>query len=351
MKTGYLHIITRKLEDWYAMHKRHLPWRETSDPYLIWLSEVILQQTRVDQGLEYFLRFSKRFPKVEDLATAEEDEVLKLWQGLGYYSRARNLHAAAKTVVDKFNGEYPSVYKEIISLRGIGEYTASAIASISFNQPFAVVDGNVYRVLSRLFAVDEFIDTNQGKKYFSELADSLLDRDNPGLYNQAIMDFGALQCVPVNPNCEDCCLADICLAYSQNNVSEFPKKAGKTQVRNRYFNYMDIHFGDKMYLHKRIQKDIWLNLYELPLIESEEELQQEELLSGEEFIGLFGDVNILEVNPSIQLKHVLSHQRIFAKFYEIVVDGPISNRDLIEIESSKRDLYPISRLTEKYFEL
>ena len=350
MKNEKLHIITRKLEDWYADHKRHLPWRETSDPYLIWLSEVILQQTRVDQGLDYFLRFAKRFPRVQDLAAADEDEVLKLWQGLGYYSRARNLHAASKMIVDKFDGEYPSVYNDILSLRGVGEYTASAIASISFNLPYAVVDGNVYRVLSRLFAIDDFIDTTQGKKYFSELAANLLDRDNPGLYNQAIMDFGALQCVPASPDCGSCCLADICAAYAANKVSEYPKKAGKTKVRNRYFNYIDMRFEDKMYLHKRIGKDIWQNLYELPLIESDEELELEDLLIDESFVELFAGVDIISIIPSVQLKHVLSHQRIFAKFYKVEINKSLMTTDYIEIKDSEVDLYPVSRLTEKYLE-
>lgn len=351
MENGKLHIITRKLEDWYADHKRHLPWRETSDPYLIWLSEVILQQTRVDQGLDYFLRFANRFPRVQDLAAADEDEVLKLWQGLGYYSRARNLHAASKMIVDKFDGEYPIVYNDILSLRGVGEYTASAIASISFNLPYAVVDGNVYRVLSRLFAIDDFIDTTQGKKYFSELAANLLDRDNPGLYNQAIMDFGALQCVPVSPSCEGCCLADICAAYAVNKVSEYPKKAGKTKVRNRYFNYVDIRFNDKMYLHKRIGKDIWQNLYELPLVESDKELELGDLLTDESFIELFVGVDIVSITSSVQLKHVLSHQRIFAKFYKVEISKSLANIEYIEIKDSEVDLFPISRLTEKYLEI
>lgn len=350
MENETVHIITRRLEDWYSVNKRQLPWRETSDPYLIWLSEVILQQTRVDQGLDYFLRFSKRFPRVQDLAVAEEDEVLKLWQGLGYYSRARNLHAASKMIVAKFDGEYPNSYKEILSLRGVGEYTASAIASISFNQPFAVVDGNVYRVLSRIFAIADFIDTTQGKKYFSELAANLLDRDNPGLYNQAIMDFGALQCVPVSPDCGDCCLADICQAYAINKVFEYPKKAGKTKVRNRYFNYIDIRFEDKMYLRKRAGKDIWQNLYELPLIESTEELEFEELLTDENFVELFASVDIVSITPSIELKHVLSHQRIFAKFYKVIIDKPLIDKKYLELDNSDVGLYPVSRLTEKYFE-
>lgn len=350
MSKETLHTITIRLEQWYEVHKRHLPWRETNDPYLIWLSEVILQQTRVDQGLDYFLRFAKRFPTVRDLASAEEAEVLKMWQGLGYYSRARNLHTTAKIIVDQYCCEFPRSYKEIIYLRGVGDYTASAILSISFNLPYSVVDGNVYRVLSRLFAIDHFIDKNDGKKYFSELAFSLLDYEKPGLYNQAIMDFGAMQCVPVNPDCQGCVMADICMAYSAGKVSEYPRKAGKVQVRNRYFNYLDVRFKDKMYLHKRTKKDIWLNLYELPLIESNEELSIEGLLGDSQFLELFGKVRVIKITPSIKMKHILSHQRIFASFYKIQIDKSLHNDDFLEVDSSEKDLYPISRLTEKYFE-
>lgn len=344
------HQITSRLIKWYDEHKRDLPWRKTSDPYLVWLSEVILQQTRVDQGLSYFLRFAQRYPKITDLAAAEEDEVLKLWQGLGYYSRARNLHATAKMISEKYNGEFPSLFKEIISLRGVGEYTASAIASISFNLPYAVVDGNVYRVLSRLFAIDEYIDTTKGKKYFSELAVNLLDIDNPGNYNQAIMDFGALQCVPSNPNCSDCCMSDICLAYSERKVGEYPKKAVKVQVRNRYFNYLDIRVGKELYIQKRIHKDIWQNLYELPLIESEDELSVDELLKHEGFNSIFNGVEVKKIEYPVKLKHILSHQRIFASFYQIHIPSSLVNSDFVKIKSEDIDTYAVSRLTEKYLE-
>ena len=215
---------------WYSENKRQLPWRETTDPYRIWISEIILQQTRVVQGLEYFNRFMERFPDVKALAEANEDEVMKYWQGLGYYSRARNLHAAAREIMARFGGKFPETYKEVLSLKGIGEYTAAAICSFAWRQPYAVVDGNVYRVLGRVFGVDTPIDSTAGKKEFAELAQAMLDPERPDLYNQAIMDFGAVQCTPKAPDCMYCPLRERCVAYVSGKVDELPVKAGKTVV-------------------------------------------------------------------------------------------------------------------------
>lgn len=226
---------------WYEENKRDLPWRRTSDPYLIWISEIILQQTRVVQGLEYFNRFTERFPNVAALAMADEDEVMKYWQGLGYYSRARNLHAAARQIMNDFDGVFPRTREEVLSLRGIGDYTVAAICSFAYRLPYATVDGNVFRVLARLFDIDLSIDGGEGKKYFTALAQSLLDERRPDLFNQAMMEFGALQCVPKSPDCECCPLNGKCLGLAARRVERLPVKSGKTVVKPRYFNYLYIH--------------------------------------------------------------------------------------------------------------
>lgn len=338
------------LVEWYKKHKRELPWRDTSDPYIIWISEIILQQTRVNQGYEYFNRFVKRFPTVSLLASADEDEVLKLWQGLGYYSRARNLHAASKQIMDEYDGVFPRKYKDILNLKGVGEYTAAAIVSFAYNDPYAVVDGNVYRVLSRVFAESKPIDTGRGKKLFAELAFSQLDDDNPGLHNQAIMEFGALQCVPVSPNCQICPASLMCLAYSQNKVGLFPVKEGRQKVRSRYFHYFDIHDGDYMFLHKRMGKDIWQNLYEFPLIETEEEVSLDDLLSKNEFKALFGKCDAVHIKYVTKIKHILSHQIIYAAFYQVEIRNVLFGNDFLRIKKNEVDEFPVSRLIHKYLE-
>jgi len=339
------------LIQWYNENKRDLPWRNTTDPYIIWISEVILQQTRVDQGYDYFNRFVKRFPTVDLLANADEDEVLKLWQGLGYYSRARNLHAAAKMIMDRFDGKFPYEYKDVLSLKGVGEYTAAAIVSFAFDEPYAVVDGNVYRVLSRIFAIDEPIDSGRGKKAFAELAQTLLDESRPGLHNQAIMEFGALQCVPVSPDCENCPALSICIAYDRGRVSTYPVKEGKQKTKNRYFNYFDIHYGDNVFLHKRVEKDIWQNLYELPLVETSEELSVEDVSSNDDVKALLGTAESVKIKYVTQVKHVLSHQIIYATFYKVIVDKVLLSDEYVKVKEEDVDNYPVSRLVHKYLEL
>lgn len=338
------------LIDWYNINKRDLPWRNTINPYLIWLSEVILQQTRVDQGYSYYNKFAERYPTVELLANAEEDEVLKLWQGLGYYSRARNLHSTAKFIVNEYNGVFPSIYKDVLGLKGIGEYTAAAIVSFAYNQPYAVVDGNVYRVLSRVFAIDEPIDNGSGKRVFNELATALLDKSNAGLHNQSIMEFGALQCTPVSPNCMDCPASTLCLAYARGEVARYPVKVAKIKTRSRYFNYFDIRVGDFMYLHKRTDKDIWQGLYELPLVESDKDLIGDGLYEEEGFRDLFpkGDIKIRYIT---KMKHVLSHQTIYATFYQVEIPTNLfMDKKYLKIKVEEVDLYPVSRLSHKYLE-
>ena len=237
-----MHPFSQKIIFWYEHNKRDLPWRNTRDPYLIWLSEIILQQTRVDQGMSYYLKFVGEFPTVKQLAKADNEKVMKLWQGLGYYSRARNLHTTAKIILLEHKGVFPKEFETILALKGVGEYTAAAIASFAYNKPYAVVDGNVYRVLSRVFDISTPIDSTQGKKEFNHLAGELLDKNKPAIYNQAIMEFGAMQCKPINPYCAVCPLNTMCLAYSKKLVAELPVKSKKTKVRDRYFNYIVLNY-------------------------------------------------------------------------------------------------------------
>ena len=253
---------------WYAENHRDLPWRHHPTPYQVWISEVILQQTRVKQGLDYYLNFIERWPTVDKLAAASEEEVLKLWQGLGYYSRARNLHLCAKQIVAQYNSTFPSDYAKLKQLKGIGDYTAAAIASIAFGLPYAVTDGNVYRVLSRIFDIDTPINSKKGHDLFTRLADELLNLEYPGNHNQAMMEFGALQCTPKNPNCLHCPLQAQCLAFARQTVMQRPVKLAKTKVLTQYLNYLVFRLNDRIYLRKRSEKGIWRNLYDFPCIES-----------------------------------------------------------------------------------
>ncbi len=342
-------IFSEQLINWYLLNKRELPWRDTSDPYKIWISEIILQQTRVNQGLGYYERFIRRFPDVNALSDADEDEVLKYWQGLGYYSRARNLHAAAHTIASTHNGTFPTEYQSVLKLKGIGEYTAAAICSFAYGLPHAAVDGNVYRVLSRFFGIETPIDSNEGKKAFSELAQELLDKKRPGLHNQAMMDLGATICTPTSPVCNECPLQEGCYAFAHRSWMNFPIKKQKTKQRNRYFYYFYITGKNgKTYLHKREKNDIWKNLYELPLIETEQELSEEEMQEKSTFQSLeteFKNLQLKKVHPTI--KYVLSHQRIYACFIEADADYRKTENDVfIEIDESKVGDYAISRLTE-----
>lgn len=315
------------LIQWYLQNKRDLPWRNTTDPYQIWLSEIILQQTRVAQGLPYYIAFTEAFPTVFDLANADEEQVLKLWQGLGYYSRARNLHTTAQYVVNELKGVFPDTYELLIQLKGVGAYTAAAVASFSSNEAVPVVDGNVYRVLARYFGVATDISSSGANKEFTQLADELLDKKQPLLFNQAIMEFGALQCVPKNPDCSECVLQNGCVALQQKKVAEFPVKLKKLKITKRYFNY--IVFKDELYstiIQKREGKGIWQNLYEFPLIETpyfadEEEVLQ--LLLQNNFCEL-PVVNIRLLSPQ-NIVHKLSHQHLYVRFFEVAVQGELGN--------------------------
>lgn len=336
--------FTKTIVEWYEENKRELPWRESADPYLIWISEIILQQTRVAQGYDYFLRFIKRFPDVQTLAAADEDEVMKYWQGLGYYSRARNLHAAAKSM----NGVFPKTYPEVLALKGVGGYTAAAICSFAYGMPYAVVDGNVYRVLSRYFGIDTPIDSTEGKKLFAALADEMLDKKHPAVYNQGIMDFGAIQCTPQSPNCLFCPLAGGCSALSKGLVTKLPVKQHKTKTTNRYFNYIYVRAGAYTFINKRTGNDIWKNLFELPLIETPAALSEEEFLALPEFRTFFasGEVPVVR-SVCREVKHVLSHRVIYANLYEVTLSENLTSfGDFQKIKVEELEQYAISRLVQ-----
>ena len=344
--------ISNTLSAWYLANKRELPWRDISDPYLIWISEIILQQTRVNQGMSYYLRFIERFPTVADLALSDEDEVLKYWQGLGYYSRARNLHKAARQVMTDFGGIFPFEHADVLKLAGVGDYTAAAICSFAYDQPFAVVDGNVYRVLSRLFGIETPIDSGAGKKEFASLAQKLISKSDPGIHNQSIMEFGALQCVPVSPDCAACALQQNCRAYELSIVDKLPIKSKKTKVTNRYFNYFFIELGGKTYLQKRIAKDVWQNLFEFPLVEADSLLTVEELMETDGFKNLFSGIGEVEVvKISNPMKHILSHRVIYAQFVTVkITDENAVLSELIKVSLGEIDQFAVSRLMELFLE-
>ena len=333
--------FSKTLIKWYLQNKRDLPWRNDTNPYTIWLSEIMLQQTRVTQGLPYFLRFTESFPTVFDLANADEEQVLKLWQGLGYYSRARNLHKTAKQIAFEFNGKFPKTYKELLHLKGIGEYTAAAIASFAYNESVPVVDGNVFRVLSRYFDVETDIASAGAKKEFTKLANELLPIGEANLFNQAIMEFGALHCVPKKPNCGNCVFNDSCLALQKEKVSQLPIKSKKTKVTKRYFNYLV--FSDESnntIISKRTQKGIWHNLYEFPLLETqtvESEVAILELIKKQDFVT--SKITEIQLYNSEPIIHKLSHQHLSIKFWKIIAEGKLFNG--IDCKSASEFPFPI----------
>jgi A/G-specific adenine glycosylase len=319
--------FSNSLTSWYLQNKRDLPWRNTTDAYQIWLSEIMLQQTRVAQGLPYFLNFIEKFPTVFDLAKATEEMVLKNWQGLGYYSRARNLHETAKFIAYSCNGKFPNTFIELQKLKGVGEYTAAAIASFSFNEIVPVVDGNVYRVLARYFDIETDIASNSAKKEFFELASELISKKNPALFNQAIMEFGALQCVPKNPNCAICVLNSSCAALQKKKVNVLPIKLKKTKITKRYLNYIVVADEDKnTVIQKRTEKGIWYNLYEFPVIESEKE-EDFDFIESQLKNNLFEENKIISIEESNEksILHKLSHQHLYIKFWKVNLEGKIKN--------------------------
>ena len=334
------------LSQWYAINKRDLPWRSTVNPYYIWLSEIILQQTRVNQGLPYYLKFIDAFPAVADLANADEDLVLKLWQGLGYYSRARNLQFSAKLILSEFGGNFPDNHADILKLKGVGSYTAAAISSFSFGLPFAVLDGNVIRVLSRVFGIQTPFDTTAGKKQFQKLAQELLDKKNPAEYNQAIMEFGALQCVPKSPKCNDCPIVNDCIAFNTNTVSLLPVKSKKLKVKSRFLHFLVVNKNHEVLIGKR-NSGIWQGLYEFPFLEFDENLNEKSVLKSPLWINFFKD-SVKQISSiSEEYIHKLSHQKIHAKFWEIDVNS-FRSSDFKIVKCNELQKYPVSSLIEKY---
>jgi A/G-specific adenine glycosylase len=319
--------FSNRLIQWYLENKRDLPWRNTTNPYHIWLSEIILQQTRVAQGLPYYERFIETFPTVFDLANASEEQVLKLWQGLGYYSRGRNLHKTAQIIAFEFNGTFPKTYTELLKLKGIGTYTAAAIASFSQKEVVPVVDGNVFRVLARYFDVETDISSATAKKEFSALANEIIDKKQPDVFNQALMEFGALQCVPKNPNCLQCIFNESCAALQKKKVDLLPIKLKKTKVTQRFFNYLVLEDerGNSL-IQQRTSKGIWHNLYEFPLIESEEELSEKEIIEKIPATSFLTN-KLISIKPFDEksVLHILSHQRLKIRFWELKVVGSIEN--------------------------
>lgn len=342
--------FTKTLLKWYKTHQRDLPWRRENDPYKIWLSEIILQQTQVKQGLSYYLAFTAAFPEVQDLAKAPEDKVLKLWQGLGYYSRARNLHASAKLIVQHYGGRFPSTYEELLTLKGVGEYTAAAIASFAFHLPHAVVDGNVYRFLSRLFAIETPIDSGQARKQFTQLANQLLDKRRPGPFNQAIMEFGSQWCKPQRPDCRQCVFNTRCLAFQTGSVDRYPVKIKKTKVKKRHFHYLVL--ADKtgrFLIQKRDKKDIWLGLYEFPLIETDVAAEPDTLFSSQAFKAL-RIKNFSLVSTSGVYLHQLSHQQLHAVFFVLSVRTLPALPGTIKTSRNQLKKYAFPRLIDKFLD-
>lgn len=337
--------ISNVLIQWYLENKRDLPWRKTTDPYKIWLSEIMLQQTKVAQGLPYYLKFVDAFHTVNDLANANEEQVLKLWQGLGYYSRARNLHATAKYVANDLNGVFPDNYLDLKKLKGVGDYTASAIASICFKEPKAVLDGNVYRVLSRLYGVSTPINSLEGVKLFSKLAQDLLDVSNPDINNQAIMEFGAKHCMPKKPLCESCLFNTKCIALKDNQVGQLPVKLKKIKVKKRHFNYIvPISNNNKSVLYKRTGKGIWANLYEFPLVETSEHIKFDAMLDLVKSKTLFSGSFDLSLYNDTPIVHKLSHQHIHTQFWIATTEECLEG----EIPFSDLDKYPVPILIANF---
>lgn len=330
-----------RLIKWYLQNKRDLPWRKTANPYHIWLSEIMLQQTRVVQGMPYFFAFTQEFPTVFDLANASEEQVLKLWQGLGYYSRARNLHNTAKYVAYELNGVFPETYKELLNLKGVGEYTAAAIASFSYNEAVPVVDGNVFRVLSRYFDIESDIALPASKKEFAALAYELMPKNDPATFNQAIMEFGALQCVPKSPNCTICIFNESCLALQKKKVDILPVKSKKVKITNRFFNYfvLEDNLGNTA-IQKRTAKGIWHNLYEFPLLETGE-IVDFDYISNAVQNQVFPVYTILSVEEYAEATviHKLSHQHLHIQFWKIKIKETI--KEGIEFEKIKTFPFPI----------
>jgi len=340
--------FVKQLLQWHKLqNQRKLPWKSLKDPYKIWLSEIILQQTRVEQGLPYYQKFIEHYPKIEQLANAHENQVLKLWQGLGYYSRARNLHFTAKYVVKDLKGKFPDNYKDLLKLKGVGPYTAAAIASFAYGLPHAVVDGNVNRVISRYYGIKLPIDEAEGRKQIDEISNKNISKVNPAHYNQAIMDFGATVCKPAKPTCESCPLQTGCYALKHEMIGELPLKVKKIKKKTRYFNYLVFEAANGTYLQKRTGNDIWKNLYEFPLVEHKTAFTKSELTYY--LNSNFSKIDVLKIEPSVTTKHLLTHQTIYVSFYKILVNRlPKNEINLILTNDASFSKFAIPKVIDWY---
>ncbi|MEO8147751.1 MAG: A/G-specific adenine glycosylase [Bacteroidia bacterium] len=342
--------FSEKIIAWYEVNKRTLPWRESGDPYIIWLSEIILQQTRVEQGMPYFYKFIETFPDVKSFAEADEHDILKLWQGLGYYSRARNMYHAALSIVNEFESKFPASFTDLRKLKGVGDYTAAAIASFAYNLPHAVVDGNVYRFLSRHFGIHTPIDSTEGKRQFFLLANKLLDKKKPAIHNQAMMEVGALICTPRNPLCNQCPVNSSCLAFHKKTIGQLPVKSKKTAVKNRYLFYFLILYKNKFIIHKRTGNDIWKNLYDLPLVETSKIIKPEKIFATPGFISIVKE-SLFRINKiSDSITHKLTHQNLHTVFIKLTLEQKNfesgAHMQFVSINNAKK--FPFPKLIENY---
>jgi A/G-specific adenine glycosylase len=346
-------VFRDTLMAWHIANPRPLPWKTTRNPYFIWLSEIILQQTRVDQGTKYYIKFTETFPTIEALANAPDDQVMKLWEGLGYYSRARNLHLTAKYVTQQYGGHFPSAYHDIRALKGIGDYTAAAIASFAYDLPHAVLDGNVYRVLSRIFGIETPIDLPPAKKEFTALADVLLDQAQPAAHNQAIMDFGATWCTPKAPKCLQCPMQQDCIAFTTQKVDLLPIKVKKMIKKDRYFQYLIVRQATSVWIHKRLEKDIWQDLYDFPSLETETWIEETELKNHSFFNKNINHSNYNIRKISKPYKQVLTHQNIYAVFWEIDIsthENGLENENYLKIFEKNLDNFAFPRIIDLYLQ-
>ncbi len=344
--------IGKNFLDWYTINKRKLPWRETKDPYLIWISEIILQQTRIDQGLDYYLKFVKRFPNVKALAIADEEEILKYWQGLGYYSRARNLHFSAKYIYKNLNGVFPNTYEGIKKLKGVGPYTAAAIASISFDLPYPVVDGNVLRVISRLFGIKEAVNTTKGHNKVEKKVNSIFIKEKAADFNQAMMEFGALYCKPQNPNCTNCIFKKYCKSYKSNIVNQIPyKEKARKPVDLFLYYFVYIDNNNELFIRKRNDKGIWKNMYEFPCIESNSKQSLKKIINSTE-VKKWINTDYLNNYTEVKLKkHQLSHKSVYAHFiifFEKDNNLNIEENKFTRVKLNKLKTLPVSKLIENF---
>ena len=342
--------FAKRLLEWNKeSNKREMPWKGEKDPYKIWLSEIILQQTRVEQGLNYYQKFIAAFPAIQQLANAEDSRVYKLWEGLGYYSRCKNLLITARYIAKEKNGNFPGTYEDIIRLKGIGAYTAAAISSFAFNLPYAVVDGNVFRVIARVFGISKAIDSTEGKKIFTDFANRLLDKKQPGIYNQAIMDFGAVICKPVAPLCDECIFKKTCVAFQNDKINELPVKLKKTAVKKRWFNYLVLEYKNEIFIRERLAKDIWQHLFEFWLIETEKHENEQSIIKIALKRKWLKDKKFTVVYVSPALKQLLSHQLINGQFIYIHLSArPDVAENYIAVAKEKLGSYPFPQLTNQY---